>query len=155
MNSVDIKRVIESINSAKKYFTGVFSINTLPKKLSNPSFLICNFDIDSNPGSHWFCLFKTTKTQLECFDSLGLNEEKQNLLDKYCQIRYISSLIYNQTQVQNNSTSTCGKFALYFAIHRLHNLDLSFTELLNEIFEENVENNESKVASFFDEMKNE
>lgn len=155
MNGDELKQKIQSINSAQKYFKGVFSINTLPTKLSIPSFLVCNFDLDSHPGSHWFCLFKTSKSELECFDSLGLNEKKQQLLQKYCKIQYISSLNYNQTQVQNNSTSTCGKFVLYFAIQRLHNLDLTFTELLNEIFEADLQSNERNVAAFLQNIEDE
>ena len=155
MNGDDLKRFIEPINSAKKYFKGIYSINTLPQKLSIPSFLICNFDVESNPGSHWFCLFKTSKNILECFDSLGLNDEKQHLIKKYCKIRYVISLNYNETPVQNSSTSTCGKFVLYFAIQRLHNLDLSFSEILNEIFEENANNNEARVATFLQEISDE
>lgn len=155
MNGQQLIDIINSSNSAKTYFKGIFSINTLPKKLTIPSFIICNFDLDKNPGSHWFCLFKTCKTNLECFDSLGLNEQKQNLLGQYCSIQNTNSLIYNKTPVQSSLTSTCGKFALYFAFHRLHNLDLSFTELLNEIFNDNIDNNELEVIKFFDHHGNE
>lgn len=155
MNGEQLKDIINSTNSAKKYFKGIYSINTLPKNLSTPSYLICNYDFDKNPGTHWFCLFKTSATKLECFDSLGLTAEKQKILKSYIKIKNIDSICYNQTQVQNTSTSTCGKFVLYFAIQRLHNLDLDFTELLNEIFEENVDNNEIKVMNFLHHLKNE
>ncbi len=152
MNGEELKDIINSINSAKQYFKGIFSINTLPRKLSVPSFLICNYDIDKKPGSHWFCVFKSSTKILECFDSLGLTEEKQTLLKNHCKIDNIGSICYNQTQVQNNLSSTCGKFVLYFAIQRLHNLDLNFTELLNEIFEENVNNNEIRVSNFLQDF---
>ena len=155
MNGDDLKKIIESINSAKQYFKGVFSINTLPKKLSCPSFVICNYDIDTNPGSHWFCLFKAKKSNLECFDSLGLNEEKVELIQKYCKIQYISHFTFNETQVQSNCTSTCGKFVLYFALQRLHNLDLSFPEILNEIFQADINKNELNVANFLQNINNE
>ena len=149
MNAEEIKKNIEAFKSAKPYFKGVFSINTLPTKLSTPSFLVCNFDTDVNPGSHWFCLFKNTKTKLDCFYSLGLNSEKLELIQKYCKIEFATKITFNETQVQSNLTSTCGNFVLYFAFQRLHNLDLQFDELLNEIFEENIDNNEVKVANFF------
>ncbi len=148
MNGDKLKEIIQSINSARTFFKGVFSINTLPKKLSVPSFLICNYDTDNNPGSHWFGLFKADKNILECFDSLGVNDEKLQLIDRYVKIQYITHLKFNETKVQSHLTSTCGKFVLYFSLQRLHNLDLSFSELLNEIFEENVDNNEEKVEIF-------
>jgi hypothetical protein len=154
MNGQELRNIIDSVKSAKHFFEGIFSINTLPTNLNTPSFIICNFDTNENPGTHWFCLFKTTKSNLECFDSLGLNEGKQDLLKKYCKIGNIKSLIYNETAVQSNSTTTCGKFVLYFAFHRLHNLDLDFTHLLNDIFTENIPSNENKVASFLNEIIN-
>jgi len=148
MNGEEIENIIKFIPSIKDVFKGVFSINTLPKKLAIPSFLICNFDLDSQPGSHWFCLLKTAKNQLECFDSLGITKAKEELLQKYCKIQYISAINFNETPVQNINTSTCGKFAIFFAVQRLHNLDLTFSETLNEIFYQNDALNERKVSKF-------
>jgi len=153
MNGEEIKNIINLIPSINNLFKGVFSINTLPKQLTVPSFLICNFDLDIQPGSHWFCLLKTAKSQLECFDSLGINKDKEELLQKYCKIQYISSINFNETRVQNLNTSTCGKFAIFFAVQRLHNLDLTFSETLNEIFFKNDSLNERKVRNFFKNIK--
>jgi len=154
MNSAQLKEIIYNFETAKNYFIGVFSINTLPQKLSIPSFLICNYDIDTNPGSHWFCLFKTNQKFVECFDSLGVSPDKFMLLQKYCKWRCGSYITFNETQVQSNLTSTCGNFVLYFAFQRLHNLDLSFSDILNEIFDLDIDNNEKRVVRFFEEVIN-
>jgi hypothetical protein len=75
------------------------------------------------------------------------------LLQKYCKIQYISSINFNETHVQNLNTSTCGKFAIFFAVQRLHNLDLTFSETLNEIIFKNDSLNERKVRNFFKNIK--
>lgn len=153
MNGAELQGFVSNISSVKSFFLGIFSINTLPKIFPSKHFLICNYDLNSSPGTHWFCLLKSSDQCLECFDSLGLNIEKKNLLQKYCRSWKVSSLKYNETAVQNQLTSTCGKFVLYFAIHRMHNLDLSFSTLLNEIFEQNTIKNEELVYKFLKEIK--
>lgn len=155
MNGEDLKQFLISINSVSSYFKGIFSINTLPLYLNNPSFVICNYDTDKKPGSHWFCLFRCSQNKVECFDSLGLNSERLKLISDNLKIKYVTHITYNETQVQSKFTSTCGNFVLYFAIQRLHNLDLSFSELLNEIFDSDPIKNENTVKKFLETIKNE
>lgn len=152
MNGRDLDAFIRKISSINKFFLGVFSINTLPENFPSKHFLICNYDLSNNPGSHWFCLLKSANKKLECFDSLGLNDEKKKLLQKYCSKWKILTLKYNETPIQNKLTTTCGKFVLYFAIQRMHNLDLSFSNLINEIFNENSLQNEQIVGNFLEKF---
>ena len=64
-------------------------------------------------------------------------------------IKGVSKLVFNVTQVQPNDSISCGEFAVYFLFERLHNLDFSFHELVNELFVEDLTKNEEKVKSFF------
>ena len=112
-------------------------------------FCICNTDVSSGIGKHWFVLLRSSKTTLECFDSLGITAEKTLVLKKYCELKGISEIVYNETQFQDNLSNTCGLFVIYFIFERMHNLDLAFEEILEEIFDDkDKEKNEQIVQEF-------
>ena len=141
MISTEIKLFFERYPSLKKFFLGTFSIDTVPKVIPLNHFLICNTDTSSGSGLHWFALFRFSKQDLECFDSLGISQEKKDLLTSL-NFKGVSNLVFNVTQVQPNESISCGQFAVYFLFERLHNLDFSFHELLNELFVDNLIKNE-------------
>jgi hypothetical protein len=99
-------------------------------------------------------LIKTSKYTLECFDSLGVNSEKKHLLTEHCHFRNIKEIKFNETRFQSNETNTCGLFTIYFIIERMHNLDLTFEELLEEIFEDSTFANEETVSRFCNDILN-
>ncbi len=55
---------------------------------------------------------------------------------------------FNVTKLQDETSVLCGQFCIYFIVQRLFNDDLEFAELLNEIFSENVVENEHSVQDF-------
>lgn len=148
MQSIELEDIIKKFPSISNIFKGVFSINKAPKRIKSKCFYILNTEIDSNPGKHWFCIVKVAPSKYEYFDSLGVNDEKIHHLNKYHVFPKHSKVLYNETQFQDNTTSTCGLFVLYFLIHRLHNLDLSFLNLLEEIFTVDCKTNETLVETF-------
>lgn len=147
MQGQEIKDIIQNIPSLNGVFKGVYSIDTLPKHLEKRTFIISNTDVQSGDGKHWIC-FACTDKGLEVFDSLGVDDDKKQLFKNHCHFFKFKVIKYNQTRVQPLSSPSCGLFALYFAINRLHNLDLGFKYLLNEIFEENTDSNEILVQQF-------
>jgi hypothetical protein len=148
MQSSDFNQYFETYIFLQKHFDGVFSIDTLPKKLNYRHFCICNTDKQSESGQHWFCFIRNSKFEIECFDSLGITEEKKEQLLKYCCFTRTKQLRYNETSFQTKTSDTCGLFTIYFLFERMHNLDLTFHEVLEEIFDEDEEKNESKVIKF-------
>lgn len=94
-------------------------------------------------GSHWFVVFNFDDT-FEVFDSLGGNQSfiTSNVPE------FGKFLEFNSTAVQSKDSNICGKFCLYFIINRLENLDLHFDEILNIIFNSNLNENEKKVNDF-------
>ena len=148
MISTEIISFFDTYPNLKKNFLGTFSIDTVPKTIPVNHFLICNTDTSSGSGLHWFALFRFSKQDLECFDSLGISQEKKDLLTSL-NFKGVSNLVFNVTQVQPNESISCGQFAVYFLFERLHNLDFSFHELLNELFVDNLIKNEEEVKSFF------
>ena len=53
-----------------KKFLGVFSSNTIPKKIPSGKYLIVNLDEDFEEGSHWIGIAKQKKQYL-VYDSFG------------------------------------------------------------------------------------
>jgi hypothetical protein len=147
----EFENFFENFLELKKFFLGVFSIDTLPKRIKLKYFCICNTSPSQSEGEHWFCLLKIGHNHLELFDSLGVTDQKQQfyrenlrLPDKY--------LTFNETQFQPNSSQNCGLFCLYFIFQRLHNLDLTFDEVLEEFFDVLPSINDETVMKFCNEV---
>jgi len=149
MISAEFSQIFESFPSIEKIYLGSFPRDRVPKNIKQNHFAIVNTDVSSGSGLHWFCVFRYSSTILEVFDSLGIDDVKKNVLQKSFQIRGIHEIEFNLTQFQSNDSDSCGKFVLYFIVNRLHNLDHSFKDILNEIFEPNLSENEKKVEKFY------
>ena len=148
MNSAEFSEQLANFPEIKKHFEGTFSADNLPPKIKKNSFIICNTDIRTGAGKHWYCIVKLSTTVLECFDSLGIDNGKKIFLFSHLRQRGIKRIKFNVTQVQSSASDTCGWFVLYFLIHRYHNKDLSFNELMNEIFVFSQNENEKLVNTF-------
>ena len=151
MLSTDISEFFSKFEHLKKYWLGTFSIDLLPKRIPPNYFLICNTDTSEGPGKHWFALYRASKKNLECFDSLGVTNEKQNIL-KSIGFQGIEKIIFNESQVQPNDSTWCGQFAIFFLFERLHNLDFKYHDLVNILFTHNLNHNQQNVEAFFDEI---
>ena len=132
-----------------KFCGGIFAKDRIPNKIKDGYFFICNTDSSDGPGIHWFCLIRLGHS-IECFDSLGIDKEKKEFLLSLplFQQSFVRELELNTTQVQSSESSLCGEFTLFFIINRLHNQDLSFSILINEIFVYSQTSNETYVLNF-------
>ncbi len=117
MQGTEFSTYFEKFPELKKHFIGVFSIDTLPKTIKYRTFCICNTDTQNGSGKHWICFVKSNNFSVECFDSLGISSEKQNLLQQYCNFK-ARHLNFNITQFQKIDSITCGLFCIYFIIER-------------------------------------
>ena len=151
MESTAFQKYFNYFPFLKHNFVGTFSIDTIPKSLKNHQFCVFNSDPSNCIGQHWLCCYKEHKN-LYCFDSMGINDEKKTLLSKYCNVKGIKEIHFNETQFQSISSETCGHFTIYFLIHKSYNKDLTFEDLLEDIFENNPEKNETRVNKFFIKM---
>jgi hypothetical protein len=80
----EFEAYFNNFSELKRYFLGVFSIDTLPKKIKTHYFLICNTSPSNTDGKHWFCVVKTEANYIELFDSLGVNGDKEVFYKKTC-----------------------------------------------------------------------
>lgn len=145
----DFEKYFEGHLSA--HFKGVFAFDQIPTTLKPSNFIICNTSNANDLGEHWFVIYRNGNT-VECFDSLGINSEKLLRFNTKITFRGAKKLKYNITQVQSSSTSTCGLFCVFFIYQRFYNTDLNFTELLNEIYSVDVNENEMNVKTFLNNL---
>lgn len=155
MLSTQFHEKFDNFPFLKKYFDGTFASDTLPKSIKKDHFIICNTDTSNGPGKHWYCIIKSTPSSLECFDSLGVDETKKEFLKANFKQKNVEEIKFNVTSLQPDDSISCGQFVLYFIIQRSHNKDLSFSNLLNDIFTISKETNEELVLNFFrDHLQN-
>lgn len=147
MLGTEFKKYFESFPYLKQYFAGIFAADELPKKLKNDYFIICNTDLSSGPGKHWYCLARFNDC-IECFDSLGVDDSKKAFLSQLPLVQNVGELDVNTTQLQSENSNACGEFVIYFVVQRFHNKDQDLNSLLNDIFTFDTENNEIKVKKF-------
>jgi hypothetical protein len=122
MQGLEFQSYFEKFPHLHKNFLGVFSIDTLPKRLKYRTFCICNTDTHNGSGKHWISFIKSDKETIECFDSLGITKEKKELLLKYCCQFKAKHLHFNLNQFQKSDSITCGLYCVYFIVERLQNV---------------------------------
>ena len=77
MNTLEIKRYLESNEATRDAFLNVYALDQLPKeKLPRERWLlVCNCCPANMTGEHWIAMFYENGT-LEFFDSFGLSPER-------------------------------------------------------------------------------
>ena len=152
MLTPDFYAIIREHRYLNNFFDGVFASDKVPKKLKPCHFIVLNTDPSGTVGQHWYAIYRHDKDVIECFDSLGIDEVKKKFLKENFGRHCVKELLFNTTRVQDLSTSTCGEFVLYFLFQRMHNQDLDYETLLNDIFCSNPVVNEQKVKKIFDSI---
>lgn len=95
-------------------------------------------------SGHWILIIKPEPGTIEVFDSLGA--DRDNLIQRLSKLG--NKIIFNESRVQATGTKTCGLFCLYVAFWRLCDLDLSFEEVMKNIFFSDMIKNEALVEEF-------
>ena len=109
----------------KKYFLGVFSLDSLPQRLKGHQMCIVHRTQPNGVG-HWFSIFKQSKRIIELFDSLIAPQDVRDTISQHFDCHVYS----NNQRYQMPGTDTCGIFSLYFLFHRFLNLGI-LTETCN------------------------
>ena len=99
-------------------------------------------------------IFKNSENSIGVFDSLGIDSQKEKIIETYFKFRGIKSIQFNESAFQNLQSNTCGLFVIYFIWQRMFNLDLSFDDILEDIFDPQTDFNELKVKQFCEKLKN-
>lgn len=127
-------------------FHGIFSMDELPFSVPlYPFFMIVNTHAHNLPGEHWISIFIDGNRRGEVFDSLAL--PLSNLFIRWIN-RFTRSFSSNRLRYQHPLSSTCGAFALYFILHRLHDSDC-----IVRVFNSSLYENEQRVLVFYESLK--
>lgn len=121
MESSEFISYFEKVPAILKHFLGVYSIDTIPKRIKLLNFFVCNLSKKTERGSHWIAFIKTRPKEIEIFDSLGSNWD---LI--YANLNFSENLkiLYNETAFQGIDSISCGKFVITFLIERLSNIQV-------------------------------
>ena len=89
-------------------FNGIFSRNSLPKKIKDGTYII-NLDEYADAGTHWIALF-CKKNEIVYFDSFGVEHIPEEIKE-FIGSKNIKANIF---QVQENNSIMCGYFCIRF-----------------------------------------
>ena len=91
-------------------------------------------------------IIKVCPDTVEIFDSLRSEEEEVKIFQIYG-----SRILFNETKVQGPESTKCGLFCIYVAFWRLTNLDLSFMEVMSDLFSNSFKRNDQLVDKFIED----
>jgi hypothetical protein len=105
LSNIDIINIINKYNLSY-CFGGVFSKDKLPLLKPNTFYIINLEDHDKGPGTHWTAFYYNTLKSIY-FDPFGFVAplDVQNKIKPY---------IYNDDEIQNIDTSSCGFYCIAF-----------------------------------------
>ena len=130
---------------------GIYSIDTLPKKLHNLDYAIFNISKSCETGRHWVCLHKTLDSNLEILDPLP-SEFAQKRFQEYLHY-FETECEINSVNLQRRNSDSCGPMVIFYCYSRFMNEDLFFEDYLNLYFSKSVTMNESIVKEYLDELQ--
>jgi len=64
MLSSEFEEILNEHLNIKKHYEGCFSADLIPKRIKKYNFIICNTDISSNEGQHWYTFIRTSSTEV-------------------------------------------------------------------------------------------
>lgn len=152
LRGFEFKEYFNKVPIVRHYYLKVCSLDEIPSSFKIRQFAIVNLSTTSQPGSHWIVIFRSGKHIYEIFNSLGF--ASLDILVPYFKPTVKVDIVYNEQQFQSSSTSTCGFFCIYVAIHRVLSYDQCFSHVLQEVFSSsNTEANETKCINFCRRLK--
>jgi hypothetical protein len=118
---------LQEILKDEKGFRGVFTRDTLPKRIQKRECGIVNLDTLGGKGTHWVCYFNSREEKyVEYFDSYGLAPPEE--LEKYL-FTSRKLITYNTTELQSRNSQLCGYYCIYYI--RMRNCGTELYGVLN------------------------
>lgn len=139
MDTITICKLACSDKYLKSRFGGVFASDTLPKCKTYFKSFIVNLDSKLLPGSHWIAIHFHKNTAY-FFDSYGLPPRNKHIIS--FMKRNSSSIRYNSKCFQDDLSSSCGYFCLYYLYQSVRN------KTLEDLDAKNKKQNEKFIKMF-------
>ena len=141
----EITKYFDKRQDLKAHYLGWTCIDSLPDIRPYRKYLVVNTCKSSdNRGGHWVSIGRYSENVIECFNSLGKNEDLIFLVSA----KYKSEMEYNETRLQPLTSNKCGMYVVTFIEERLKNFDLSLEEVLEETFSAKCEVNDLIVERY-------
>ena len=146
LNTKDLLQFVTTKNNLKTKVS-IFPIDKLPPKIMENHFLIVNSEPSISPGRHWIVMHFPQQSIPEFCDSLG----KCPSFYSYTMLDYLIQnnnygFVYNYDKLQNDESTNCGVFCLYFIYHRIKGV--SFKNIMKRFYE-NENENEDIIRDFY------
>jgi hypothetical protein len=125
MNTIQLQTALKNETVTKRFFTGIYSYDTLLNIKMKPKLIICNTEPSYKKGEHWVPLF-FNKNNVEFFDSLGkpMSYYSNNFIT--CVKKFAKYFKENKKRVQPVKSSLCGQYCLYFAYLKCKGYSMEF-----------------------------
>ena len=138
MNNWQIDNLLHSHLKTKNIFTGVYPYDVLPpyKDIIKPSAFIINTDPHYKRGEHWIAIYFPSHGLPELFDSYGFSI----LIPELKTFIGNSAYRYNNKLIQNNFSSVCGQYCIYFIYCR--SIGKSLNSIVNSFSGDKISNDE-------------
>ena len=118
----EISNTINRDVFGRSNFLGVYAIDQLPRITCFPCCLVVNTDPFYKPGEHWVAIYFEKNRSCEFFDSFGIPPDYYGL-NKYID-RVSRSVTYNNIQLQEMNSSSCGYYCIYYILLKSRFFDL-------------------------------
>ena len=125
MNTLEIKRYLESNEATRGVFLNVYALDQLPKtKLARERWLlVCNCCPANREGEHWIAMFYENG-MLEFFDSFGLSPKRYDRGEDDRISMFMRAqeppkgVVFNNERLQSYESDACGHYCILYAFHR-------------------------------------
>ncbi len=145
MNSAQLTKCINADRTVLAIqCAGVYPVNLLPPVDGLPFSLIANLDPDTQPGSHWVCIYIGMEGRTEFFDSYGRSPETKEIV-QYLKKYGSEKIICCPKRLQGSLSSPCGQYCVYYLYHRLRGDNMN--TIVNK-FGADLEDNDSFVTNW-------
>lgn len=140
LNNLQIEEQLKNI----EHFRGVFSHDTLPKKIHDEESGVINLDNKNGSGTHWVAYCSTDKSNITYLDSFGL--PPSDSIASYLKGRG-HNLLFNSSQFQRmTATPICGYYCIDFIKHLSSPINMSAYDYLLKFKQEPTGINEQIIA---------
>lgn len=135
MDTNEMLRIVDLIADLKPYFRGIYASNSLPFRVTRyPSAFVSNTDPLEKKGSHWVAFWFQNGTECEFYDSFGRIPEDYDIRLREFLDRNSFVCMYNNVQVQQDFTSSCGFHVLFYLCRRAQGFSMQNSlEMLNRV----------------------
>ena len=110
MDGKELEAACMSDQHIKKYYRGIYAIDTLPKRLNANGIFLCNTSPIAHEGRHWFCLHTLQHDVTVVFDSYGHPPATQIWTNLFSHGKIV---YYSDVRLQELFSQVCGHYVLY------------------------------------------